>query len=158
MSENNRQYRMTTGRSSVQIVFIYNADDGFFNAISSSMHRVFSPATYECNLCFYTHDLIGMNRKWKQFLDSLPCSIAFYYRKEFRQAHPDIDVALPAVIAIDGRTTEVLVSAEEIRDSGSLERLIELTRDRIHSVVKPASVLNADGGGPGGGGANGGSP
>lgn len=126
---------MNIEKSPVRIVFVYNAENGFFNAITSSMHRVFSPSTYECSLCFYTHDLTGMNRRWKQFLDSLPCRFAFYYRTEFRQDFPDLEIELPAVVAIRGRTPEVLVGAEEIRSSGGLDGLIALTRQRIDSVL-----------------------
>lgn len=128
-----------------RVVFVYNAENGFFNAITSSMHRVFSPSTYECNLCFYTHDLTGMNRRWKQFLDSLGCRFAFYYRTGFRRDFPDLVLALPAVVAIHGRIPEVLVSAEEIHNSGGLDGLISLTRQRIDSCIAPGAALRHDG-------------
>lgn len=133
---------MSAAKSPLRIVFVYNAENGAFNAISSSMHRVFSPSTYECSLCFFTHDLTGMNRKWKHFLDSLKCPVSFYYRTEFHDHYPDVDVALPAVVCVHQGGMDVLVSADEIRSSGGLDRLIQLTRLRIDSAVATRSATN----------------
>jgi len=34
-----------------RIIFVYNTDDGLFNALMDTAHKIFSPATYECSLC-----------------------------------------------------------------------------------------------------------
>src|SRR5260370_31890707 len=98
--------------SPAKLVFVYNADDGLFNAIVSTMHRVFSPATYECDLCLYTYDIHGMRLKWKRFLDSLGCPLVFYYRAEFHAAHPQLELQLPAVLAESQHGLAMLLSAE----------------------------------------------
>jgi len=66
-----------------KLVFVYNADNGLFNAIAATAHRVFSPATYECHLCLYTHDIQGMRLTWKHFLESLGFHWTFITARNF---------------------------------------------------------------------------
>ena len=112
-------------------MFAYNADDGLFNAIAATAHRIFSPATYECSLCFYTYSVRGMHREWKHFLESLGCSLVFYYRQEFRAAYPQRDIRLPAVLVDRGNGLELLIQFDEIKACGNLEELILFTRRKV---------------------------
>lgn len=114
-----------------KLVFVYNADDGLFNAIAATAHRIFSPATYECSLCLYTYDIHGMRLKWKHFLESLGCSLEFFYRTEFRTAHPGLEVRLPAVLVARGNVLELLIESDEIKACGNLEELILFTRRKV---------------------------
>ena len=52
------------------LVFVYNARSGLFNALSDAAHKIFSPGTYQCNLCALTHTALGMRGEWRKFLDS----------------------------------------------------------------------------------------
>jgi hypothetical protein len=36
------------------LIFVYRADRRIFNTVSHTMHRLFSPETYECPLCQIT--------------------------------------------------------------------------------------------------------
>ncbi len=42
------------------LVFVYNADSGLFNTVTGMAHKIFSPGTYECNLCALTYSTFGM--------------------------------------------------------------------------------------------------
>lgn len=106
------------------LIFVYNADDGLYNAIAATAHRIFSPATYECHLCLYTHDLKGMRATWKRFLESLGCPLAFYYRREFHAVYPNFQKHLPAILIASNRRMDSLLTAEEILECGSLDALI----------------------------------
>ena len=114
-----------------KLVFVYNADDGLFNAIAATAHRIFSPATYECSLCLYTYGVRGMHREWKHFLESLGCSLDFYYRTEFRAAYPQLNCRLPAVLVDRGNGLELLIQFDEIKACGNLEELILFTRRKV---------------------------
>jgi hypothetical protein len=114
-----------------KLVFVYNADDGLFNAIAATAHRIFSPATYECSLCLYTYSVRGMHREWKHFLESLGCSLVFYYRQEFRTAYPQKDIRLPAVLVERGNGLELLIESDEIKACGNLAELILFTRRKV---------------------------
>lgn len=114
-----------------KLVFVYNADDGLFNAIAATAHRIFSPATYECALCLYTYGVRGMHRQWKHFLESLGCALEFFYRTEFRAAYPGREVRLPAVFISRGNGLELLIESDEIKACGDLEELILFTRQKV---------------------------
>ena len=40
--------------SNDSLLFVYNADSGFFNTLADIGHKLFSPATYPCQLCAIT--------------------------------------------------------------------------------------------------------
>ena len=109
------------------LVFVYNADSGLFNALSDAAHKIFSPRTYQCNLCALTHSAIGMRREWKQFLDGLGVPLEFLHADELRERYGVAGVPLPAIFRRGGEGVEVLIDAESInacRTLGELERLI----------------------------------
>ncbi len=80
------------------LIFVYRAERGIFNTISHSMHRVFSPATYECRLCQFTSSAFGMLKLWKTYLESRPETKLFYHRKEFEATWPDIGEEPPLIL------------------------------------------------------------
>ena len=41
--------------------FVYNADGDVFSLVGDFAHKIFSPKTYNCNLCAITHGNFGMN-------------------------------------------------------------------------------------------------
>ena len=41
------------------LLFVYNADSGFFNTLADIGHKLFSPATYPCQLCAITHGVLA---------------------------------------------------------------------------------------------------
>ena len=122
---------MAQTQSIEKIILVYNADNGFFNAVNDWAHKFFSPSTYQCSLCKYTYGLTGMLMPWKKFIESLDFPAEFLHRSEFRQLHPDVKTDLPAVIATTKRGLEVLLRPEQISAAGELESLIELTRKAI---------------------------
>jgi hypothetical protein len=71
-----------------KLLLVYNAYNGAFNALADTLHKVFSPATYQCSLCQYTCGLTGMVLPWKKFLDSLGLESRFLYRDGFREEFP----------------------------------------------------------------------
>lgn len=46
-----------------QLIFVYNADGGTFNAIMDSAHKLFAPSTYQCSLCAITHGMLTMRHE-----------------------------------------------------------------------------------------------
>ena len=126
-----------------KLVFVYNADNGLFNAIAATAHRIFSPATYECSLCLYTYSVRGMHREWKHFLESLGCSLVFYYRQEFRAAYPHLNFSLPAVLVGRGNSLTLLIESDEIKACGNLEELILFTRRKVEWACPGLSINRA---------------
>jgi hypothetical protein len=115
-----------------RMVMVYNAEDGFFNALTDWAHKVFSPATYECTLCRYTVGLTGMLSPWKSFIELQSFPTTFLHRTEFRQLHPQFQsTPLPVILVEKFGKLEALVTAEEIKASGGLMSLINLMQTRL---------------------------
>lgn len=116
----------------MKLILVYNADDGMFNAITDTIHKVMSPETYECRLCQFTYGMVGMLKKWKNFLETISFKKEFLHRNEFKSAYPDRNEDLPAIfIANDENKLELLVSADEMNGCDDLDALIEFTQERL---------------------------
>ena len=109
------------------LVFVYNADSGVFNALADAAHKIFSPRTYQCNLCALTHSAVRMRGEWKRFLDGLDRPLEFLHADELKARYGVTGVPLPAIFRGDGESLEVLIGADSInacRTLADLERLI----------------------------------
>jgi hypothetical protein len=113
------------------IVFVYNADSGLGNAALDTLHKIFSPSTYECRLCEVSHGLFGMKKAWGETLASLKAPTRFLHRDEFAAAYPGQEAALPAILVDDGGTLLSLIPAAEFAGITSLEALQETFRRRL---------------------------
>lgn len=116
------------------LIFVYRAERGLFNTLSHTMHRVFSPETYECRLCQFTFSAVGMLRPWKEFLESRPEAKMFYHRKEFRAAFPEVKAELPLILESNPTSNKVrlLLDRSAIESCSELEELIEILERKLH--------------------------
>ena len=122
-----RRCVLTTRR----LLFVYNADSGFFNALADMAHKLLSPRTYACNLCVLTHGHFGPRREWTAFLRSLDIPCTFLHHDEFIRQYGLEGIALPAVFMADGPVLEVCLDADTLGRCESLGELKTLIRDRV---------------------------
>jgi len=111
-----------------RLVFVYNADSGLLNAAKDIWHRVTSPSTYPCALCKLTYGTTGMDKRWRQFVESLDVPVEFLHRDELT-ARPEITadgVELPVGLLMRDGATQVVVTAADMRDAPTLDDLIFL--------------------------------
>ena len=121
---------MITENSS--LIMVYNADEGMFNAMSDTAHKIFSPDTYECSLCRVTHGMVSMRWEWRKFLGSIPLSKQFYHRDEFARKFGDTKIVLPAILTQEqGAEPKVLINKDELGAITDLSRLIALIDERL---------------------------
>jgi hypothetical protein len=115
-----------------QLIFVYNADGGTFNAIMDSAHKLFAPSTYQCSLCAITHGMLTMRHEWKDYMRNLPYETRFYHRDGFRQEWPNQLAKLPAIFMQeeDGSLTTV-ISAEELNQQSSIAQLTAMLGRKI---------------------------
>ncbi|HLL74530.1 MAG TPA: hypothetical protein VK421_04645 [Pyrinomonadaceae bacterium] len=113
------------------LVFVYNADSGVFNALADAAHKIFSPRTYQCNLCALTHSAVGMRKEWKEFLNGLGVPLEFLHADELRARYGAAGVALPAVFKRGGGGLEVLIGADSINVCGTLDDLKRMILDAL---------------------------
>lgn len=117
------------------LLFVYNADTGLFNTLADIGHKIFSPQTYQCDLCMLTHGIFSEREEWRAFVEQLPLEARFLHRDEFRREFPEIDVPLPAVFIQQDGETRVCVSARSLQDCDSLAQLEELIRIACEKVI-----------------------
>ena len=124
-----------------RIILVYNADNGLFNAVTGWSHKFFSPETYQCSLCRITFGLSGMLLSWKNFLQLLPFPAVFLHRDEFRPRYPHYDtVILPVILVEKDGATEVLINADEIKESGGVASLIGLVQLKLEQWADAKSA------------------
>lgn len=108
------------------LIVVYNADSGKWNAYLDMAHKIFSPSTYACKLCAITHGIFKVEKEWAAFVESIDTEITFLHRDEWLQ-HYDQDAELPAIFRERDGTISVLISAREMAtmDLRELQQSIE---------------------------------
>ncbi|MGZ0655484.1 hypothetical protein ACWPKO_12255 [Coraliomargarita sp. W4R53] len=128
------------------LIFVYRADRGFYNTLSHTMHRVFSPASYECRLCQFTSSAFGMLQSWKAFIESRPEAKVFYHRKEFEAAHPEIKDELPLILLQQPGEARPhpLLDRSAIESCCDLSELIQKLESTLASRLSAEARVNTD--------------
>ena len=113
------------------LIFVYNAESGLFNAVTDMAHKVFSPQTYQCNLCALTHSTFGMRKSWKQFLETLDRPLEFLHADELKRHYGISGVPLPAIFKKGGERLELLIDADSINACLTIDDLMRLIKDKL---------------------------
>ena len=117
-----------------KIIFVYNANSGKRNAVMDSMHKVFSPSTYECKLCDITYGVVSENKAWKKFRQNSDHKMVFLHKDEFAKKYASkfgYKFVFPLIIVEGDKGLEVLISAEEMNALKTSHGLIRLLKERI---------------------------
>ncbi|MBI3546918.1 MAG: hypothetical protein HY081_10100 [Gammaproteobacteria bacterium] len=112
------------------LIFVYNADSGFVNALLDTGHKIVSPQTYACHLCELTHSVFSMRDEWKRFVDGLKLSVEFLHRDELMNQYSIKNAQLPAVFLKTDTGLQEWISREEIINCRSLDDLTCLIDNR----------------------------
>ena len=115
----------------MKLVFVYNADDGVFSAVTDTIHKVLSPSTYQCQLCQITYGLTTMHKDWRRFLEGIDAEKEFLHRNEFIDKYPESTAELPAIFKETPNGLEDFLTAAEIRQYANLQSLIKAVEDRL---------------------------
>ena len=101
------------------LIFAYNTDPKLIFAVHS-----------ECNLESLTKK--GINYAWRNFLDNLPYHKVFYYRKDFRRAHPELaHTPLPSILLKEEDNTQILLDASELNIVADIDELIGMLGKKL---------------------------
>ena len=114
------------------LVFVYNADRGFFNMMADISHKVLSPSTYPCNLCALTHGAFSIRKEWRDFLAKIKPPLTFLHRDEFRKEFK-LEDDLPAIYIKDLRTDNLrpFINASTLKAITGLEHLKQMISDKL---------------------------
>ena len=120
---------MTKQPISKQLVFVYNADSGMFNTLTDIAHKVFSPQTYECNLCAISHSYLSERSEWKDFISNLGAECEFLHRDEFEKKYQIKDKDYPIIFVKNENSLDVCLDANAINGCDDMDKL----KDKIKS-------------------------
>ncbi|WBL26240.1 GTPase [Zunongwangia sp. HGR-M22] len=117
-----------------KLIFVYNANSGWWNSVLDSAHKILKPDNYSCKLCSVTHGLAGENSTWKNYRKSSNIDMEFYHKDEFLKFFASkylLKFTFPTVLFSQHEGLQVLISAEEFEEISSVEKLIEIIENRI---------------------------
>lgn len=114
---------------SQKIVFVYNANSGLGSSMLDSAHKIFSPSTYNCNLCDITFGVFKENTIWKKFREETLLEFEFLHKDEFKKQYPKsefLNTSLPVVLKDEGGVLKNFIPTEELNQLKKAEDLIDL--------------------------------
>jgi hypothetical protein len=115
-----------------KLLFVYNADSGYFNVAVDIAHKIFSPSTYPCSLCDLTYGIFKIRPEWDEFIQNTPVPLEFLHKDEFLKAYPDwIKTPLPCILAERDGQMEAFVSAAELDHLTSIAELKRLIMEKL---------------------------
>lgn len=117
--------------SAKEMILVYNAYAGIYPGIVDFVHKEMFPKSYPCNLCYLTFGTFSMKPEWKEFLESLPYKKTELHKDKFKRRYLPEDLPLPVILISNGKTVEILISAEEINQRKTLQQLKELVQLKI---------------------------
>ena len=116
------------------LIFIWNAESGWQQALLDSLHKWVSPSTYSCRLCQLTHGGLGSRKAWKEFLKNCDRPVVFLYRDAFESIRLREGLPawrLPIVLESKIEGINVLLSAEQLEALPDLPALLEALESRV---------------------------
>jgi len=124
-----------------KLIFVYNADSGMFNTLSDMAHKIFSPNTYECQLCQITHGNFSMRDNWKEFMAGISLPVEYLHRDEYesrQKQEPECypKVSYPCVLkhTDSSKSLSEFISSSEINRTKDVKELSELISEKIKLV------------------------
>lgn len=112
------------------LLFVYKADSGLFNTASDIAHKIFSPDTYECNLCALTHGYFTIRKEWEAFIRGLGLPTEYLHRDELDKADGVDAGQLPAVYRWHDEGWRLCLGPDAINGCDGLEQLEILIKER----------------------------
>jgi hypothetical protein len=125
----------TNKNNEMEVLFVYNAKSGLFNALTDYVHRQISPSTYSCNLCLITYDNWDRNQQWANYIESLPISVNFTYADVLTQYQKRGEkVKLPIALLKKGKAESTFMTVEEINSCNDDEALIMMFDEKLKNL------------------------
>ncbi len=113
------------------LLFIYKAKSGVTNALLDSVHKMFSPRTYPCQLCTLTHNTFSENKLWKTFKNKSQISMTFYHTDEFLRTYPNATYTFPVILCKTNDDLSIFISTSKLSSINTTEALITLIQQKL---------------------------
>lgn len=115
-----------------QLIFVYNAKSNVVNKALDFIHKIVSPQTYPCNLCFLTYDNFSERKEWIDFRKSLDIDLKFFYSDVFEKEYPNETTTYPMIYLKSNFELNKLVSSKEFSTLENLNELIQLLSEKLN--------------------------
>jgi hypothetical protein len=119
----------------ILLVFVYNAGGDLFSAVTDFAHKIFSPTTYQCQLCALTYGNFSMKQEWKSFIEGLPVRTVFLHKDEFEKQY-NIHTSLPAIFIVSGGNVKEIMTQRQIDSCRTLEELKTVVANELEKYVQ----------------------
>ncbi|WBU88200.1 GTPase [Cellulophaga omnivescoria] len=117
-----------------EIIFVYNAKSGIGNAMLDSAHKIFSPSTYNCNLCNITFGVFTEDNVWKKFRSTNNLELQFLHKDEFKKkfvGNEFVNTTLPVIFKKEKGELTPLIAADELNDLKNSVELIATIKAKL---------------------------
>ena len=117
-----------------RLIFIYAADSGLFNTVTDIAHKIFSPKTYECQLCKISHGWFGMHEQWRKGIEELGVEPEYHHRDRLPAALEKSCAGLefPCILLQKEKDdARILMNQEEISKFEGIDKLLEVLTQKI---------------------------
>jgi len=115
-----------------KLIFVYNADSGYFNVIADIAHKIFSPSTYPCSLCDLTYGVFKINPEWDLFIKNAPIPFEFLHKDEFLANYKALSkMALPTILLDTNGQIVPFITADSLSQVKSVQHLIDLILEKL---------------------------
>ena len=97
-------------------------------------HKIFSPKTYECQLCKISHGWFGMHEQWRLGIEKLQLEPEYYHRDQLsaRVTKKFNNLAFPCVLLQDDQNEiNLLIDKPEITNCKDITQLLNLISQKV---------------------------
>ena len=98
----------------LKLLFVYNANSSLGYQAFDFLHKIVSPATYQCSLCAITYGNFQIKKEWKEFLSSLPYEVEFWYKNDFVKKYPQ-KLEFPCILLSKENSLQLLLGAADMQ-------------------------------------------
>jgi hypothetical protein len=113
------------------IIVTYNAYNAIYPVAVDFVKKNFFPSTYPCRLCYLAFGNSGPLPEWKSFIESLPYRQLELHKEDFRRKYLPKETALPNIMLSKNGNIQMLLTAEEINSSATLQEIIQKLKRKI---------------------------
>lgn len=122
-----------------KLIFIYNANSGVLNASLDIAHKIFSPSTYQCNLCAITHGTFKEHKSWKRYRENTKIDMEFLHIDEFEDKYKpksNNEFAYPTVLIQEDTDKElsIFITTVVLNELKNTDDLINLITDKMKCI------------------------
>ena len=115
-----------------KLIFVYNADTGYFNLVADIAHKIFSPGTYQCSLCNLTYSIFKIKPEWDAFVKNAPLPLRFLHKDELYALHPNLkSTPLPVIFLEKAGALSILINQSELNSFKTIEELRRAIEEKL---------------------------